>query len=148
MPMDFRPRFTWGFDPDFETLDLDWPMRPWTPADGGVGGSATAASGIPESYRIREDQIIRMELRVHEDELASFRTFLRWTRRHGSTFTFRLDQDDAGTEFEAYLQAPRWEDSQEVQYRRDNEYPRVFIVELAVRRASGSVITTKWREDA
>ena len=148
MPSPFRPRFTYGFAGDLTTVNLRWPMLPWTPADGGVGGSATAASGIPESYRIRVDRIIRMELRIEEDELADFRGFLNWARRHGSTFTVRIDQADAATEFEAYLQSPRWEDQQEVQYSRDPEYPRVFRVELAVRRASGAVIATEWMEGA
>ena len=146
MPSPFRPWFQWGFPGDLSTLALEWPMRPWTPADGGVGGSATAASGIPESYRIRVDRIVRMELRIMEEELPFFRAFLNWARRHGSTFTVRLDQDDATTEFTAYLQSPRWEDQQEVEYTRDAEYPWLFIVPLAVRRSSGATINTTWGE--
>ena len=144
MPSPFRPSFSYGPDPT--ALALRWPMEPWTPADGGVGGSDTAASGIPEAYVIRADTIVQMRLRVEEDELAAYRDFLTFVRGSGQPFTMRIDQDDAATEFECYLQFPRWEDEQTVTYERDPQYPRVFMVPLHVRRRFGAPITTMWME--
>jgi hypothetical protein len=142
----FRPSFEYGPQGDTTLLQLRWPMLPWTPADGGVGGSDTAASGIPEAFVIRLDRIVEMELRIEEDELSGYRDFLTWARGSGQAFQVRLDQEDEDTEFEAYLQFPRWEDEAQVRYQRDEAYPRVFRVPLHVRRRYGAGIDTMWQE--
>jgi hypothetical protein len=121
-------------------------MEPWSPSDGGVGGSDTAASGIPEAYVIRLDRIVEMTLRIEEDELPGYRDFLNWARASGQAFFIRLDKDDESTEFEAYLQFPRWEDQPQVSYSRLSEFPTVFTTDLHVRRRYGNAITVEWKE--
>ena len=146
MSLVFRPYFRYGTGVDERELELRWPMEPWTPADGGEGGSDTAASGIPEAYVIRADRIVEMTIRVEEDELPEYRDFLTFVRGSGQPFFVRLDVDDPTTEFEAYLQFPRWEDETQVRYERDEEYIRTFRVPLHVRRRFGARITTDWAE--
>jgi hypothetical protein len=145
MPAPFRPRIVWGYPGDLVTLDLRWPQMPWRYAIGGVGGSAVAASGIPEAFRIRKDNIASNELRVEEDELPDFLDFLEWARESGATFTFRFDQDDAGTAHTVYLHSPRWEDSQEVTFERD-EFLMLFKVPISIRTEFGTRFTTTWGE--
>lgn len=142
------PWFRYGFTGDEVELELRYPQAPWTLADGGEGGSATAASGIPEAYRIREDRIARLQLRVYEDELPAFRAFLRWARMSGEAFTFRFDVDEAATEYEVYLHAPRWEDQQEVEYHRDPEFPSLLRFQMAIRTEMGDPINISWTDYA
>jgi hypothetical protein len=144
--MVFRPRIVWGYPGALVTLDLALPQLPWTFGVGGVGGSAVAASGIPEAYRIRKDRLVRCELRVHEDELAEFMDFLEWARESGSTFVFRFDRDVAATAHTVYLHGQRWEDAQELDFARDSEYLRTFTVPLHLRSASGAPFSALWRE--
>lgn len=148
MSLPLRPYFAWGFS-ESETLSeltLEYPMRPWKPGRGGVGGSATAASGIPEAYKIRRDRIAWLELRVLESELPAFDTWLDWAQDYGEAFTFRFDVDLPSTEYQVYLHSPRWEDAEEVQYERDAEYPGMFVIPVAIRTELGGALGASWDE--
>lgn len=132
-----RPWFEWGLTGSESEHEFEWPQKPWKYGFGGVGGSATAASGEPEAYEIREDNIVFLQLRVLESELAVLRSLLRFARNSGTTFTFRFDTDDAATEYSVYLHSPRWEDMKMIEWERDEEYPEVFVVPVALRAAAG-----------
>ncbi len=132
-----RPFFEWGFVGDESELTLELPQEPWSYAIGGVGGSATAASGTPESYRIRDDDILLLRPRVLESEMPAFKVFLRWARNYGEPFTIRLDAGVPATEFSVYLDSQRWEDAQRVEMTRDGESRIHFVVPIAVRPELG-----------
>ena len=136
-----RPWFEWGFEGEESELELELPQEPWGYAIGGVGGSATAASGIQEAYSIRDDDILLLRPRVLESEIQAFKTFLRWARNNGQAFTIRLDVDDATTEFTVLLESQRWEDAQRVEMERDGESRIHFVVPLAIRLEAGGDFT-------
>ena len=144
----WRPWFRWGFPGDLSELSLRWSMRPWDVADDGVGGSATAASGIDEAYRIREDPVALLQLRIEEDELPFFRDFLRWARRFGTAFDFRFEQADPSTQFRCLLASNRWQDGSRNTFTRDSEYQRLFIVQLEIRTELGTPFTVSWSDEA
>ena len=148
MPSPWRPWFEWGFSGNLSTLSLRWPMSMWEPADDGVGGSATAASGIQEAYHIRRDRVVSLDLRVEEDELPSVRDFIRWARSSGHAFRFRFEQTDPATEYDCLLESSRWEDGSRVTYSRDPEYSRLFRVPLDIRTERGVPLAINWSTEA
>lgn len=139
-----RPWVQWGWPGEESEHEFELPQFPWTYAIGGVGGSDTAASGIPESYSHRDDEIVLMRWRVRESELPVLKEFLRWARNSGETFEIRLDADDLTTQYTVYLNSQRWEDAREVQFERDEEYRDVFIFSIAVRTSLGEAIDVSW----
>lgn len=144
MPAPFVPAFTWGYDYDPQSYALRWPQLPWEIEDGGVGGHKVAASGIGESYVIRADEILHVELRVEEDELPFVRAWWVWARESGQTFFFWLDKDDDSTMREYWAHSPVWPDG--VRFTRDAEFPTLFRVRLSLRREIGTAIATTWGE--
>lgn len=141
-----RPFFRWGWPGEESELTLELPQEPWSYAVGGEGGSATAASGIPEAYSIREDEILLLRMRVLESELLAFKSFLRWARVSGEPFTIRLDADEASTEFSVYLHSQRWQDAKEVTFDRDTESRTVFVFPVAIRTELGGAFNVSWHE--
>lgn len=139
-----RPWFRWGFEGEESELTLTYPQKPWKHGRGGAGGSATAASGIPEAYKIRRDRIVWLELRVLESEIPAFDVWLDWAQDYGEPFQFRFDTDDIPGTYSVYLHSPRWEDGEEVQYNRSEEYPGLFIIPIALRTELGNVISVDW----
>lgn len=133
----------WGFAAEFE-LTLTHPQHPWKMADAGVGGHAVAASGISESFVVREDDVLLLEPRVLESELPQFRQFLRWARSSGTAFTIRLDVDEPLTEFQVLLDSPTWDSTPRVEYVRDPEYPGLFFVPFGVRPEFGGTFDVSW----
>lgn len=143
MSLPCRPYFNWGYDLESE-YTFTHPQKPWKFARGGVGGSDTAASGIPEAFVIRRDRIVRLELRVLESELAVFDEFMDWAQDSGSPFNFRFDTDDITNTFSVYLHSMRWEDGPEFDYERDTAYPSLFIIPFALRTELGGEFDALW----
>ncbi len=132
MSLPVRPWLEWGYSLESE-LELELPLFPWQEGRGGVYGSDTAASGIPEAYVIRRDRIRWFRFRVYEHELPAFDEWLDWAQESGQPFNFRTDVDEASTEASVYLHSPRFEDAAEVQYERDPEFPQCWIIPVALR---------------
>lgn len=144
MSFPFRPKIIYGYDLESD-LTLELPMLPWSRGRGGVGGSDTAASGIPEAFMIRRDRIRWFKLRVLESEMDAFDAFLDWAQDSGEPFDFWLDQDVFETSHSVYLQSLRWEDEQEIQHDRD-EYLPMFVISMALRTEDGSQWNTTWED--
>lgn len=140
----FRPMIDRGeyADPFFFTL----PMLPWNIRSGGVGGSATSAAGISESYVVRKDMIAALTLRVLDEELNAVLAVLEAIRDGSASFRFAFDQDDPATDHEVYLHAPVW--PAEIQPKRDDAFRGVFMLSIEIRTVDGSAFNTQWTEAA
>lgn len=140
-----RPFFRWGWPGEESELTLALPQRPWRYIEGGVGGHIVAASGIPEDYAIREDDVLLLDLRVKESELPAFRQFMRWARSSGEAFTLMLDALLEDTEFRVYLDEPAtWNATARFEYTRDASFPGVFLVTIGVRPELGGTFDVSW----
>ena len=117
---------------------------PWTIQHGGVGGSAIAASGVPESYALRTDHLLAVTLRVDESELADLLAELSAIRDSSDSFVFALDRDDEYTEREVYLHAPVWPDP--VNPERDDRFLPLFRLPIVLRTADGLPWDALWSE--
>lgn len=128
-------------------MTLSLPMLPWGRARGGVGGSAVAASGAGAGYKIRDDHIIRLTLRVRESEMDDLMDELQDARSTMDAFTLRLDKDREDTEFSVQIAAPLWPEAFEEE--RDFEFVDVFRVSFDVRREDGEAfgIPARWISD-
>ncbi len=130
------PWFQWGYDLESDHA-FELPLKPWKHGIDGVGGSDTAASGSPEAYVIREDNVVHLELRVKEYEMAALKSLLAFARNSGEPFNFRPDNSVSGLVYSVYLhQGQRWEDSPALTWERDSFLP-VFIVPLVLRTEDG-----------
>lgn len=127
-----RGRFVFGTE-DWTT---EYSVRPWDPARGGVGGSRTAASGVPASYTVRKDELLELTLRVTEAEYATLDALIDFGQTSES-FLFYPEADE-NEPVEVYLEAPlaaeRWKPT------RLGEFPRVFEAAIVLRGAD----TTPW----
>src|SRR5690606_29003619 len=72
--LNWRPQIEW----DGHLFRLSLPCRPWVPISRGVGGSERSAAGVPAAYEIRRDRILRVTLRVYEDEWEQVEQWLEW----------------------------------------------------------------------
>jgi hypothetical protein len=131
----FYPRIVYNST----TLDLELPVFPWDVRDEGIGGTATAASGVVEAYMVREDSIATVTLRVLEGEIDGVRDWLRFARSSGQTFTFQFSQDDPTTEYTVHLHAPVWPDA--VEFARESGYLEMFSTTVELRSVSGAFNT-------
>jgi hypothetical protein len=116
---------------DGNTLELELPVRPWDISADGIGGTATSAAGIVESYVVRNDTLVTVTFRALEAEIADLQAFAVWARSSGTTFTVRLIADDDDTEFTAHWHDPVWPDP--VQFARSSEYRGMLETEVTFR---------------
>jgi hypothetical protein len=143
--MDLRWWVEYGPEGDTLTYTSRHPMEPWEAELGGEGGDDIAASGIPEAYQIRADEIVHLTLRFEEDEWPEVREWLRWSRNSGQPFQFRLMADEAGTEYEVYLHSPRWSEGN-VRPTRDAQFPGLYRIDVSLRTENGQLINTLWTD--
>lgn len=135
------------FKPRLNTLDLELPQYPWTYRSAGVGGTAVAASGVPESYVIRTDRILTVRVRLLEHEVNDFLAEAEAVRASGASFPYRFEQSDALTEVTAYWHDPAFPESLEVE--RDPEFPGLFLCTFQIRTATaGAPFTIPFYETA
>lgn len=135
----FKPRFVYN-NGGVVTITLTIAQRLWAPSEGGgIAGEDTSAAGVPESYVVRYDHTVDVIIRFTDAERVAVLNFIEWALKNkGTTFTFRFDADDAGTEYTMYLVSPKANDV--VQPRRDNGAPWVWELGLTMRNSAGTRI--------
>lgn len=129
-----RPRIVYGVT----TLDLSVPCEPWEPEDEFIGGMDKTASGVPVGYIQNTEAKLNVTLRFLESEWPSISAWIRAVIT-GTSFTFRIDQDDAATAGTYYLEEPSLENGK-VRPTRDPQYLGVFRLAVVLRRTTDSVV--------
>lgn len=137
----FCPAIRRTGEPD---LLFSLPMIPWELRSGGIGGSATAAAGISESYVVRRDRIAKVTLRMYEIEVEDFFLALEEIRATSEPFIFLFDQSDEYSAIQVYLHTPVW--PAEIDIIRD-DFPGVFRVSLELRSVGAAPFTEIWLEN-
>jgi hypothetical protein len=128
------PRVQYDAGAGTVTIDFTHPSRPYTYESKGIGGSDVSASGIPESFQIRRDQLLHWVLIFLEAEWAAVETWLAWAQSSGGSFTFFPDKDQLGSSYVVYLHAPEMGDG--IAPRRSVDYLGAFELELSFRRTT------------
>lgn len=81
------------------------PPRPWTPIDASIGGSRTAAAGVPAGYVVRRDALLELTLRLDEDEWVELVNLIDYGQQ-GEAFLWTPDTAELGTNYPVYLEEP------------------------------------------
>jgi hypothetical protein len=119
--------------------------RPWRVQSSGVGGTAVAASGVPESYLIRTDHLVGIRLRCRESEWPDLEAWLEWMRNSGQAAPFRFFKDEPGSQLQVYLHAPSWEDGP-IEPNPDTRSRGRYELDVVLRAAEEGVrFQTLWR---
>jgi hypothetical protein len=130
-----RSRFAFG--------DTAWTMelsaRPWIPGDSTLGGSRTAAAGVPASSVVRRDSLIKLTLRFEEYEWPNVHALIRYGQT-AQAFQWFPDADDTGDTVFVYLDAPVV--GERFAPTRMAEYERGMEITLTLRELPGA---TTWR---
>jgi hypothetical protein len=127
-----------------EVVAFTFPMEPWEPVRGGVGGSAVAASGVGAGFRVRRDRIYRLSFRCWEHELDAVLEWIEWAQDTMQSFDLTFDASDDYTERAMVLVSPVWPD--EVLPVRDLEFPAAFRVTIEARTEDGAPLGFGWSE--
>lgn len=107
-----------------------FPVAGWTPSRGaGVGGMVTLPTMRDVSYAVRDDHLLTVPVRVHQDERADFEALLE-AAMLGESIDWYVSADDAEP-ITVSLESPRVDS--EVQWIPDEQYPRVFVPVLVLR---------------
>lgn len=127
----WKPRFIWGT----AGSEVDWrlrlPMLPWDHEDITVGGSRTAAGGIPAAYVVRRDENLLLTLRVYETELTYLFGMVGWGQASES-IRFYPDQNSS-TYYTVYLETPKAGES----WRPTRtQFPKVLEVSISLRKTN------------
>lgn len=130
--MERRARFVFGST----TFDATISARAWTPQDSTVGGSKTAASGVPASYIVRRDSLLAFGLRFWEEEWPEVLNLVTWGQSK-QTLTWYPDLDDLATSFAVYLEAPAPGEAWSPE--RSQDFPRTFELTLTLRGAGATI---------
>lgn len=138
--MKWNPRIAYNYGAAV-TINLTLSSSLYEPEEGAEGELAdedTSAAGIPESYVVRWDQCANVTLRFTDAEAVSVRTFLELAvKNKGTSFTFRLDQNDAATSYTCYLERPRA--GERIKFRRVDDGPW-WEVDITIRSTNGTRI--------
>lgn len=139
MALPWMSRFVYGVGDGLTTWDLTLPIRPWRRTTATIGGSRTAAGGVPASHVVRRDYLLWLTLRLYETERTSLDALIEWGQSSESLLWYP-DQEEA-TVYEVYLEHPvAGEDLEE---ERSDEFPRVIEATICLRR----VDTYAWSLD-
>lgn len=133
----WRPRFVFGTGGDVVDWAGRWPMRPWDRRTATVGGSRTAAGGMPAAYVVRRDRNLMLTLRVDESEIDTLEDLVQWGQG-AENFLFYPDANDDTTSVLVYLEDPQA--GTDLQGVRSTEYPRVIEHTIQLR----PVNPTRW----
>jgi hypothetical protein len=131
-----RSRFVYGTGGDVVTWTTRLPVRPWDWSTPTIGGSRTAAGGIPASYVVRRDHNLTVTLRLYQNELEDLDGLIEWGQASES-FVWYPDVTDLATFATVYLEVPLAGESWEP--RRDANYPKVFEMDLTFRAVTGDL---------
>lgn len=96
-----RSRFQYG-STDWST---ELSARPWIPGDATVGGSRTAAAGVPASSIVRRDSLITVTLRFEENEWDDVLALIEYGQTQ-QLFRWFPDADDASDSVSVWLENP------------------------------------------
>ena len=120
------------------TINFLLPQHFWEPEEGaGFGDEDISAGGVPLSYVVRYDQMVNVVLRWRETEHVAVMTWLEWCMKNkGIPFTFRLDQNDAATEYSMYLHSPKT--GEMLRPRRPPNAPHTRELDMTLRTSNGA----------
>lgn len=130
--MIFIPKVTYNSG---TVLTLSIPQRLWRPRSYGEGGHDISAAGIPESFKKRRDQLVRVLLRFTEAEWPSVLTWLEWAQDNSASFSFQFDKDDALTSYTVYLHSPVM--GEDIEPQR-GEAAGTYDLEVVLRSTNGT----------
>lgn len=135
MPLPNRPRVAYGAT----TFNFSLPMMLWTPRPETFGKARIATSGSTETFVRNRFQLVRAPIRFTEAELSDVYAWIAWCHANGmGPFTWRFDQDVAGTEHTMYLQEPMPEGTWEPV--RDDGDKSVWTLDPLLRRSTDSLV--------
>ena len=130
--MERLARFVFGTT----TFDATISARAWTPRDATVGGSRTAASGVPASYIVRRDALLDFRLRFWETEWPTVLNLVSYGQGK-QALTWYPDLDDLDVSFSVYLEAPA--PGEAFAPERDPDFPRTFELPMTLRGVGAAV---------
>lgn len=131
MPLPWMSRFVYGVGDDTVTWDLTLPVRPWRRITATIGGSRTAAGGVPASHVVRRDFNLAVTLRLYESEMDNLAELVIWGQS-AEEFLWYPDSTDLTTVYSVYLEHPvAGEDLEE---ERLDEFPSVIEATVVLRR--------------
>lgn len=130
--MPHRVRFVYSAS-DYTT---ELAVRPWARSTRTVGGSRTAAGGVPASYVARRDRVLVLTPRVWEDEWSNIEEMVEWGQG-SELITVYLDYPDFSVPVDCYLESPLA--GSELSDNRSAEFPHILEPVLEFRRADGLV---------
>lgn len=145
--MIYCPKFVYiDEENEQQILILNEPQRPWSRKARDIGGWGRTSSGFAESYVIREDYLLVLNLRIRETEEQNFEAFLRWARRNaGSTFDFYFDRNDtAGLKKVCDLDSPQV--GEDITFNQ-TEFPFIKEISMTIRSANGSAFARNYYSD-
>lgn len=134
-----KPRWVYndGSSVDY-SMTID--QRPWDFGSRAVGGSDTAASGVPSAFVIRQDYFLHMTLRFPESEWPSVERLVRHLQGGGSA-TLYPDLDVTGTFHSVYGERPAL--GEEIRPRRSDE-PSTLEQDITVRRTTSAIFSDEY----
>jgi hypothetical protein len=135
--MIFQPLISYGAGPTLVNFSL--PMKLWDYEEGaGMGGEDVSAAGIPTSYTVRWDQVMRWTLRFTEFEHDVVMDWLKWAMQNKNVpFTVYFDRTDiSALSWLVYLDEPAVKDR--IKMPRESDAPWVMTTQVALRTVSGA----------
>lgn len=115
-------------------LTLDLPTPPHARRTPTVGGSKTAAAGVPASYVVRRDRVLAVTFRVWEEEIADFEALIEWGQA-SEIITWTPDVD-TGTAYEVWLESPKAGETFDPP--RDEEVPALYLCTVEFRKVDAT----------
>jgi hypothetical protein len=130
MALPWMSRFVYGVGDGLTTWDLTLPIRPWRRVTATIGGSRTAAGGVPASHIVRRDYLLWLTLRVYETERPDLDALIEWGQSSESLLWYP-DQEET-TVYEVYLEHPVA--GEDLEDQRSDEFPSVIEATICLRR--------------
>ena len=132
----WRSRWVYGTGGDIVDWTMTLPPKPWRRSTPSIGGSRTAAGGVPASHVVRRDYLLHLTLRILESEVVDLTSLVVWGQSSESVLWY--PDADLGGSYEVYIESPLA--GQELVETRFDDFPRVLEVEIALRR----VVPAPW----
>lgn len=129
--MRFTPKIQYNNGVSDVVLTLSEPQKFWLPRSKPLGGRNVSDSGIPESYVVRRDQLVDVELRFTEAEWSEVATWLEYVQDNSTAFSFWFDASDDTTEYVVYLEEPS-ASNEEIAPSRD-DFSSILTIRLVLR---------------
>ncbi len=117
------------------TFEFSLPQKLWMPRARPVGGSDVSDAGVPESYVLRREQLMKTELRFFETEWADVDMWLEFVQ-NSQSFYFWFDKDHISTKYAVFLDMPALGNG-EVAPSRD-VYTKIYTLPVTIRTTDGS----------